>query len=148
MPSGASGKREPAGGNGHAAKAKGKASEASPAEAFENVEGLQGDPRWIAMLEDVRKESLATFCLLFEGPAPALSGDTLAINYPHRLRYFAPLVQDALHSRILRAMAKRHFGEAAEVRVVVEEAGDDPADAALKAALDIFPGSQQAALGE
>jgi DNA polymerase-3 subunit gamma/tau len=148
MPNSASSKRAPTGGNGHAAKAKGKPSEASHAEAVRDVEGLQGDPRWIAMLEDVRKESLATFCLLFEGPAPALSGDTLAINYPHRLRYFAPLVQDALHSRILRAMAKRHFGEAAEVRVVVEEAGDDPADAALKAALDIFPGSQQAALGE
>ncbi len=109
---------------------------------------LATDPRWKAMMEDLRKESISTFCLLFEGPSPALEGDTLTVSYPRRLRYFAPIAQDALHSRILKALAKRHFGEAAELRLVTEEPGDDPADAAQIAALKIFPGSKPAALGD
>ena len=109
---------------------------------------LAADPRWKAMMDDLRQESIATFCLLFEGPSPEMSGDMLTISYPRRLRYFAPIAQDALHSRILKALAKRHFGEAAELRITAEEPGNDPADAAQNAALEIFPGSKPAALGD
>lgn len=112
------------------------------------ISALAADPRWKAMMDDLRKESIATFCLLFEGPSPVLAGDTLTISYPRRLRYFAPIAQDALHSRILKVLAKRHFGEAAELRIVAEEPGNDPADAAQNAALEIFPGSKPAALGD
>ncbi len=112
------------------------------------LSAVAADPRWKAMMADLRKESIATFCLLFEGPSPELAGDLLTISYPRRLRYFAPIAQDALHSRILKVLAKRHFGEAAELRIIAEETGSDPADAAQNAALDIFPGSKPAALGD
>ncbi len=110
--------------------------------------GLAGDSRWKSALDDLRKESLATFCLIFEGPAATLSGDTLTVSYPHRLRYFAPLLQDAKHLRLVETMVKRHFGEQVETRVVAEGAGESTANDAEKTALETFPGSAPAELGE
>ncbi len=110
--------------------------------------GLAADPRWTSVMADLRKESVATFCLVFEGPAATLAGDTLTVSYPHRLRYFAQLLQDPKHLRLLSAMVKRHFGEQVEARVAVEGAHEDASEAAERAALDIFPGSAPAELGE
>jgi len=110
--------------------------------------GLAADPRWTGVMADLRKESVATFCLVFEGPAATLEGGTLTVSYPRRLRYFAPLLQDPKHLRLLSAMVKRHFGEQVEARVDVEGASEDASEAAERAALDVFPGSAPAELGE
>jgi|GEM_PF-2285246 len=110
--------------------------------------GLAADPRWRSVMTDLRKESVATFCLVFEGPAATLEGEMLTISYPYRLRYFVPLLRDQKHLRLLAALVKRHFGESVEVRVDVEDSSEDVSEAAEKAALDVFPGSAPAELGE
>jgi len=117
-------------------------------EAVSDDTGLAADPRWKSVMADLRKESVATFCLVFEGPAATLGGDTLTVSYPHRLRYFVPLLRDPKHLRLLAAMVKRHFGEQVEARVAVENASEDASEAAERAALDVFPGSAPAELGE
>jgi len=106
------------------------------------------DPRWLSLLADLRGESLATFCLVYEGPQPLLAGRQLKLRYPHRLRYFAALLQDPLHRRMLSALVKRHYGEGVELMVETEAADDAAAQAVQQAALNIFPGSTPAELGE
>ena len=117
-------------------------------EATSSDTGLAADPRWKSVMADLRKESVAAFCLVFEGPAAALAGDILTVSYPHRLRYFAPLLRDQKHMRLLTSLVKRHFGESVEARVDVEGSSDDISETAEKAALDVFPGSAPAELGE
>jgi len=111
-------------------------------------DSIAADERWRQVLEDVRKENLATFCLIFDGPEPTLSGATLRLAYPARLRYFTRLMRDAANVRVLTSAVRKHFGEKAAIEITGAQPDNKAADAAQRAVLDMFPGSNPANLGE
>ncbi len=88
-------------------------------------DSIANDERWRMFLADVRKESITTFCIVFDAPIPFLRGEKLVLRYPYHFRYFVQLASEASNMRIISHFAKKHFGEVKEVVVEVEDAGKE-----------------------
>jgi len=120
----------------------------APAKSETVADTIAGDQRWREVLDEVRKENLATFCLVFDGPEPTLVENRVRLTYPPRLRYFTRLMQDPSNLRVLTSAVRRHFGQETAVEVVGLQADDSAAEAVERAVLDMFPGSSPANLGD
>jgi len=117
----------------------------SPRANTSHASTLSQDERWQNLLASVRKESLTTFCLLFESAIPRLESGVLILDYPYYLRFFAQLVQQADNMRVLSHFAKKFFGDEVEVRVQVlpKEVGDEEVASQVNLAKEIFPEAKE-----
>ncbi len=78
------------------------------------------DERVRALLDSVHKEKLLTFCLLFETANIYIKAEELILQFPSRFRYFASLVNQGEHRRVLERMVEKHFGKNFELKVQIE----------------------------
>jgi len=113
-------------------------------------EDAQTDPRWEALLDSIRSESITTFCLLFEGPEPEVKKQHLVLRFPDRLRFFSQLLRQASNLRVLDHFVKTHYGPEWVVDIVNEAPGREAEEAerAARDVLDLFPGSREIELGQ
>lgn len=112
---------------------------------MEPADAISQDARWRNLLSNIRRESLTTFCLLFESAIPRLSENRLILFYPYRLRYFAKLVSEPANMRVLSHFAQKNFGESTQVVVETEERGTDAEEfqSLVKRVKSVFPEARE-----